>query len=93
MVYNGFAEPKALGTVQDLDGVFLFDNYLGDVTDDFKLELYQILKLTNPNQQADEFEDLIASYDIFRNPTFSDFSARNIESYGLHPNAYLDNWL
>lgn len=91
--YNGFNEPKALGTVQDLDGVFLFNNYLGDITDDFKLELHRILKLTNPNQQSDALDDLISTYDIFRNPSFADFSARNIESYGLSPNAYLESWL
>lgn len=84
--YNGFSKPQKI----DVEDFRLSNNYLGDITDEFK-EFYEE---TMENYTIEELEknQPFAMYDIWVNPTIKELQRQNTNVYGLGKNDYLEDF-
>lgn len=94
--YAGFSEPEFLASnLKDfMDNVVVESNYLGDVTENIKEEINEVILLNNSDIESKEFEedlkDILYSYSIFFNPTKEELEEMN-KVWCLDKDTYLTN--
>ena len=96
--YNGFNKPKKLADnldelINDLRNkdTVLTDNYLGDITDDLRDELTELLNDDSMSER--DINNALYDYSIFYKPTIKVFQDININRYGLGKNEYLADFI
>lgn len=96
--YNGFNKPKKLADnldelINDLRNkdTVLTDNYLGDITDDLRDELTELLNDDSMSER--DINNVLYDYSIFYKPTIKVFQDININRYGLGKNEYLADFI
>lgn len=88
--YSGFGKPELLGTDKEmLEDLTVTSNYLGDVSEDVKEVLRELIDNNAPDE---DFNSELYEYGIFCNPTLADFQEFN-KSKCLGETTYLEDWL
>lgn len=85
--YNGFSEPEKI----DAEKVTLTDNYLGDMTEEFKVEYEYYTKTEYYSLEDLQENQVFYSYSVWVNPTrkqLEDFNTSRM----LEKESYLENF-
>ena len=93
--YNGFSEPKLLGTIVDLQDLTISDNYLGDLTDEVQLEIESVLDNDDIDieHQDEAVSEILDSYNIYPDPSLEFLEDLNVNHFGLPSHRFLENWI